>query len=449
MANIESLSSLSDLEVIQHALGLSVSNVNVPSTPLDCVIVVADVESNERNHEQLLEWGQFVIDSSNIDDVHLDQADAELLRCGEARHYRIKENAHITNRRYVQGCPEKYLFGKTEWVSNEELAVMLQELLGQKDSKGNPRLVLFVAHDTNHEVRMLKQVLGDKFAQYQENMRILDTQKMASSLGYGHQVGLQNLLGYLDIPFSNLHNGGNDAFYEAVAAITMAVFSSQLDCRSPTDSASEHTTGNTNSSSEENTSSSSSDDSPGGVSVTTLTTSVSAITTGSMTLTITIDEAIKMKIANAAASPLPATHGSFVYCSRCASAEHSAGECPCKSHQCSNCYSKGHTAKVCGIPEAVVGKVRATNIEKFGAPRKCNGCGELGHAARNCIDSEYILKEPFRRGTYGGAPKPTSHRPRYNGGAAQQQPQGHPTGIVGRGGRVYDTNRVFNVGKTL
>ena len=54
MAILGYLRHLSDLETLQHALGLPIIN-NIADEPLDCVMIVVDVENNERNQAQLPE----------------------------------------------------------------------------------------------------------------------------------------------------------------------------------------------------------------------------------------------------------------------------------------------------------------------------------------------------------------------------------------------------------
>lgn len=419
MTKPEYLSSLNTVEILEHAFGFPVDKdgVEIPETPLDCVIVVVDVETNEISRElQIAEWGQYVLDTKDIRNIQVGDEGAELLAYAEARHYRVKEYGHLVNYRWCTGCPDKFLLGKSEWVSKIELLAMLHDRLSAAvDADGNPRLVLFVAHDKHLEEKALKQLLGDDYSEHSKRFIILDTQKMAASMGFGRQIGLPGLLQILSIDSTDLHNGGNDAFFEGVAAYKMACLSRARKARSRT------TSDDTSA-----TFGSTSNDS-GTVSVTTLTTAVSTMTINT-TSPMTLSEAVDAVVVNAKENPLPPTHGSNIYCTRCASSKHDAGACPYKGYQCTRCYAKGHLPVVCGMPDSVLEAQRAKNAEKMGEPQQCTKCGELGHWFKICHARYLKCGHCGRRGHAASVC--------------------FSEGLVSRSGRVYDGARGYTIGQS-
>lgn len=379
----EYLSALSDLPAFQHSLGLAIATTaDIPSTPLNCRIIIADVENNERDQGQLLDWGQHVLDTWKVHGLQPGDDGAEYLRRGEARHYRVKEHAHIINKRL--GYPD-YLLGKTEWISKDQKRTLVLDLFeGAKDADGNPIPILFIAHDRCAELRAIVDTLGqDKWEEYSTRIRVLDTQVMASECGFGRQICLGNLLSRLDIISKNLHNGGMDTFFEAAAAFAMAVRSAERVARSRNDSGfsdgikADAPPGKLLSTSEIA-------EIDTGDTVKDIATALSTVDLDEAPNSVTLQQVIDTMIANGASSSLEATHGSFTYCNLCSSTDHVAVECPFKSYQCTNCYSRGHLATVCGIPDSSVSKLRASNTAKFGGLKTCHGCGQLGHTAYVC-----------------------------------------------------------------
>ncbi|KAL9624213.1 MAG: hypothetical protein Q9160_001460 [Pyrenula sp. 1 TL-2023] len=89
---------------------------------MEPVIVCVDIESNERNHTQITEIGVSTIDTRDIRRVVPGKGAENWIRNIRSRHFRITENAHITNTAFCAGAPDKFQFGTSEFVNLEHAA---------------------------------------------------------------------------------------------------------------------------------------------------------------------------------------------------------------------------------------------------------------------------------------------------------------------------------------
>lgn len=89
---------------------------------MEPVIVCVDIESNERNHTQITEIGVSTIDTRNLQSLAPGKGAENWIRNIRSRHFRITENAHITNTTFCAGAPDKFQFGTSEFVNLEHAA---------------------------------------------------------------------------------------------------------------------------------------------------------------------------------------------------------------------------------------------------------------------------------------------------------------------------------------
>jgi hypothetical protein len=127
----------------------------------------------------------------------------------EIRHFLIKEYKDLKGGR--NNYQDNFNFGKSEIVTINEMMKILTCYLNASDC--------FMAHSINSENHYLKNV-GIQLVDYIDEF--IDTQSMHKEMTREENpISLENLLKELNIPFSFLHNSGNDAFYTWDSFINM------------------------------------------------------------------------------------------------------------------------------------------------------------------------------------------------------------------------------------
>lgn len=77
----------------------------------DVVFICFDAETDETNAHVVTEVGFGILDTRDLDGVAPGEGAENWIKLIKARHLRIEEYLHIRNHKYVDGCPEKFLFG--------------------------------------------------------------------------------------------------------------------------------------------------------------------------------------------------------------------------------------------------------------------------------------------------------------------------------------------------
>ena len=78
----------------------------------------------------------------------------------QSRQFRIIENSHHINRKYVEGCPDKFDFRQSEWIDKQDVVEMLEGCFQSSRSKRSRSSskackVILIAHDTAADVKYL------------------------------------------------------------------------------------------------------------------------------------------------------------------------------------------------------------------------------------------------------------------------------------------------------
>lgn len=98
-------------------LGPSASFDPAKPAPFDpegeVVFVCVDIEAWEKNSKMITEIGVATLDTRDIKGVLPGKNGEYWMTKIRARHFRIKEHAHLHNTEYVEGCADKFDFG---WV---------------------------------------------------------------------------------------------------------------------------------------------------------------------------------------------------------------------------------------------------------------------------------------------------------------------------------------------
>lgn len=205
------------------------------------VFVCVDVESYERAHHKITEVGIATLDTRDLAKAAPGIDGGDWRRLIRARHFRIKENAHLVNSEFVQGCPDRFYFGTSTMIpladAPTHVAACFSPPFGAHQSNGveeildlvqgldfnERRKIIFLGHDTLGDVRYL-QDLGFDPLKIDGLLEALDTAVMFRVWRREQNpTKLGRILNDFDIAGFGLHNAGNDAVYTVQAMLAICV----------------------------------------------------------------------------------------------------------------------------------------------------------------------------------------------------------------------------------
>lgn len=229
-----------DLMNARNALGLV---WKTPGLCFDCVppvIIAIDVESYELDHGKITEIG---ISTLNQDLRHKSLSSLSLqIDDFHTRHFRIVQNAHLRNGRFVEDCAENFEFGDSEWIYQQEAARAISTCFREPYSM--PGYYIPFAHEPEEAGGPFPQSVKSPISRLIPDREIVVVgHALSGDLNYLRKLGcnldnLGNLRGFCDtgtlfrdaigeanvpslatacaafdvIPW-HLHNAGNDAAY--------------------------------------------------------------------------------------------------------------------------------------------------------------------------------------------------------------------------------------------
>ena len=218
--------------------------------PFECqpVFIAFDVEAWEMDHRAITEVGISTLDTLDIVDLPPGKDGANWFGKIRHRHFRIEEYKHLVNSERVHGCPERFEFGQSEFISltdaapaiascfrepfsrnitREELdaawveaianAKSVAESISDDSNKSeSPKLkrtIILVGQQPESDIRYLAQ-LGYNPLNEPNILEMLDTANLWRVYRREAQpTSLGSMLYHLDMVGWNLHNAGNDAAY--------------------------------------------------------------------------------------------------------------------------------------------------------------------------------------------------------------------------------------------
>jgi len=208
-----------------------------------------DVEAYELNHNIITEVGITTLDTLDLVNAPPGKDGANWFAKARRRHFRIEENKHIVNSQHIQGCPDRFEFGESEFVrladapallascfrepfsreqAREELeisfAARMEIIESLKNAPPKPkRTIILVGHSPDGDIRYL-QKLGFNPLNTSNVLEVLDAATLYRV--YRREqlpVSLGTMLYNFDMVGWNLHNAGNDAAYTLQAFLAIVV----------------------------------------------------------------------------------------------------------------------------------------------------------------------------------------------------------------------------------
>lgn len=190
------------------------------------IFISIDVEAFEFNQKLVTEIGISTLDTGDLLGLQPGAKGSNWAAKIRSRHFRIREHGHRLNKVYVEGCPDKFDFGQSEWIYEQDAISVLEGCFNPSRSSlsvfsTKPCKVILVAHDIAGD---LKYLTGIGFDVTQRISDCIDTSVLYKVARREiRQTALSTLLLQYGIAAKHLHNAGNDASYTLRVMIAIAV----------------------------------------------------------------------------------------------------------------------------------------------------------------------------------------------------------------------------------
>ncbi|KAI1340524.1 hypothetical protein F5Y15DRAFT_414850 [Xylariaceae sp. FL0016] len=191
-------------------------------SPDDMKFVCVDIEAWERDNKIITEVGMAVLNTTILAKISPGEHGKNWHPFIQAHHIRVREHIDKLNHRFVSGCPDRFDFGKSQMVSQKDLAKEVEQVLG-KLNDNNQQSVILVGHDIGQDLAYLS-CLGYNTWNAPHIIDEIDTKSIhqyMKRLTQGRNLKL--IVSDVGLVGMNFHNGGNDAVYTLRAMISMAI----------------------------------------------------------------------------------------------------------------------------------------------------------------------------------------------------------------------------------
>ena len=185
------------------------------------VFISVDVEAFERNHSLITEIGISTLDTNELIDLPPGLGGKDWMTRIKSRHFRIRERAHIVNKDFITGCPERFekVFGVSEFISIDDAPAVVAScfrppfsalidaapVTQSGDTKAKRKIVL-VGHDIKTDINYLRD-LGYDPGNLSNLLEVLDTADVYRALKCDASgINLGSILCDLGLTGWNLHN---------------------------------------------------------------------------------------------------------------------------------------------------------------------------------------------------------------------------------------------------
>lgn len=188
------------------------------------VFICVDVEAYEKNERPITEVGISTLDTNDLIGLSPGEVGKTWMEKIRARHFRIKETAHLHNFEFVAGCADHFEpeFGESEWISFKQAPQVIASCFrppysrpndqdgetstGPEDTPEPKRKLVLVGHDINNDIHYLRR-LGYDVSNLSNLVEALDTADLYRA--WKHQQNptkLGSILVDLELIGWNLHN---------------------------------------------------------------------------------------------------------------------------------------------------------------------------------------------------------------------------------------------------
>jgi hypothetical protein len=137
------------------------------------IFIAIDCEAWEEGGKPVTEVGVATLDTRDLQGVPPGPCGENWQKLIRARHFRIVERKHMVNKKYVNGCPENFEFGETEFVSKDHIASAVASCFRDPFSKPldqsnwpkpgeeateKPRNIILLGHDLSQDIQYCKSI---------------------------------------------------------------------------------------------------------------------------------------------------------------------------------------------------------------------------------------------------------------------------------------------------
>ncbi len=211
--------------------GLSVTDDAKFQHPFDqdVIFIAVDVEAYERQQKIVTEIGVATLDTRDLKKSAPGAVGEDWQQFIRGRHFRIAEYKNYKNTEFVQGCPENFEFGNSEFISKDDIGSTLSSCFKQPFSapeSSDPeekRNIILLGHDVSQDITYLQRA-GFNVLNSGNLIATVDTVELFKV--YKKDPNSRSLGGILyefDLTGWHLHNAGNDAVYTVWAMLAICV----------------------------------------------------------------------------------------------------------------------------------------------------------------------------------------------------------------------------------
>lgn len=217
---------------------VNVSEPTAHACESDVIIISIDAEAYERAQGIITEVGVSTLDTRDLQGSAPGKNGENWQQFVRGRHFRVIEHESFKNKDFVAGCPDKFDFGTSEWVSLKSMPSVLTQCFHEPFSKpingensqapvaedlSQKRNIVLLGHDVEQDIQYCHK-LGFSVVARGNLIATMDTKSMYQA--YTRDTSPRALGGIMcdfDIPAWHLHNAGNDAVFTIYAMLATCV----------------------------------------------------------------------------------------------------------------------------------------------------------------------------------------------------------------------------------
>lgn len=187
------------------------------------LFVSVDVEAFEYNQRLITEIGVSTLATKDLVGIQPGVRGSNWVGKIRSHHFRVREHGHLVNKNHVEGCPGKFDFGESGWISIKDVSTVLEEYCHptRLSHSGEMYKVVLVGHDVSADIRYFNKIGLDIVEMFSD---CIDTSNLyKASNRDNRQYSLSALLLRYGIAARNLHNAGNDARFTLCVMVAIAL----------------------------------------------------------------------------------------------------------------------------------------------------------------------------------------------------------------------------------